>query len=291
MLWLGVDGGGTRTRSLLAAADGTIVGRGEGGACNATRCSPRQLAESLTAALSGVPWARVRGACFGLAGVYRTEARARAEAVVRDLCPVPFLLRNDAEVALAGAFEGEAGILVQAGTGAIALGQDGLGGSFRCGGWGWILGDEGSAVWIGREAAAAVLQAHDGRGRRTALTEAVVADLGLAAVEDLVGLVHGDRPPPETLGGLLAPVHRAAHDGDMVAAAILDRAGRHLADLARTLSRRHSIRRIAYGGGVFERAPQAKRAFLAALADLDVAAVARGGAEGALWLATRAFTR
>src|SRR5213078_4483038 len=85
------------------------------------------------------------------------------------------LVVNDALIALAAGAGDDPGIVIISGTGSIVYGRNERVEAARAGGWGHMIGDEGSGYWIGREALAAVMRAGDGRGPETGLTAAMLA--------------------------------------------------------------------------------------------------------------------
>jgi N-acetylglucosamine kinase len=128
------------------------------------------------------------------------------------------VLTSDAEVALWGALPDGEGVAVVAGTGSIALAREAAHGrQARSGGYGYLLGDDGSAFWIGREAARMVLAAAEGRGPPTHLS-------GL--------LAPAARLNPRQLASLAPTVSQVAAEGDPIARDILARAGQALSALA-----------------------------------------------------------
>ncbi|MEV6980253.1 BadF/BadG/BcrA/BcrD ATPase family protein [Sphaerisporangium sp. NPDC051017] len=256
-LVVGVDGGGTSTRCLIATTSGEILSRGRAGGANprSARDPGGNLARALAEALAGVrPGAagetagdvagdvagRVVGGVFGLAGASETgrkEARALAAAAWRaaGLPGLPEVV-PDVVVAFAGATPEPSGGLILSGTGAVAARMEDRRIARRCDGYGWLLGDEGSGVWIGRRAVQAALASLDGRGAPTVLTERVLATLEgapaaaprseQALIEAYIAAVYDHEPA--RLGIISPVVEAAAREGDRVALAILDDAARRL---------------------------------------------------------------
>lgn len=248
-LVVGVDAGGTATRCLLAATDGTVLGRGEAAGANqrSSEGDPAaQLADALREAIGGTAPARVAAGVFGIAGAGaagHAAARGMAESAWRSVgLPGRPTVVTDIAVAFAAGTPERDGAVLIAGTGAVAAAISDAEVVRRCDGYGWLLGDEGSAVWIGREAVRAALAALDGRGTSTSLVSQVTRTLlsqdpspdgtlpqepstdGVA--QALVAVVYG-RSPAEL--GLLAPVvARAAGAGDAVAHDITERAAQRL---------------------------------------------------------------
>jgi N-acetylglucosamine kinase-like BadF-type ATPase len=138
------------------------------------------------------------------------------------------LVVNDALIALEAGIGSAPGIVIVAGTGSIAYGRDGAGRAACAGGWGHLLGDEGSGYWLGRQALHAVVRASDGRGPATTLTARLFAHFGITQSRDLVHEVYYRLSQPSAIAALSGIVHTAAADGDAVASGILDAAAEEL---------------------------------------------------------------
>lgn len=251
---VGVDAGGTTTRCLVATLDGAVVGRGEAGGASQRSSTSRPadpLATALRSALSGVDHRLVAGGVIGVAGAGeagRAVAQDAADTAWRSVgLPGDVTLVTDLEVAFSAGTARDTGLLLLAGTGAVAAAfRDGAL-YRRCDGYGWLLGDEGSAVWIGREGLRGVLADLDGRGEPTSLTAAASAlllpreaneadaDDREARAQALVGAAFA--MPPAHLGRLAPLVSAAAEAGDAVARAITDTAIQRLVHALDTVSR------------------------------------------------------
>ncbi|GAA5019955.1 hypothetical protein GCM10025734_73730 [Kitasatospora paranensis] len=213
-LVLGVDAGGTGTRCVLATADGRIVGRGSAGGANFRSSGGReaargQLAAALRAALGDTDRGLVRAGVLGLAGAgaagHRTAGELAADAWSDAGLPGLPTVVPDLTVAFAAATDEPSGTLLLAGTGAIAARFEQRELVRRSDGHGWLLGDEGSGVWLGLNALRAVLAALDGRTGPTALTVPVAADLlGGPGAADLL-CAPGDADRPGEPGGAARP--------------------------------------------------------------------------------------
>jgi len=223
---LGVDAGGGATRVVLVAG-GQVVRRQVAPPMNALLTE--DVAERLLGLVTG--W-DATAAGIGLPGLRSPAARARLAAELTSRAGRPVHVTGDGETALLGAFGARPGIAVFAGTGSGATGWDGRRWA-RAGGHGFLLGDEGSAYWIGRAAANAALRWEDGMGGSAALRDAVVQVSGgdLAA---LVAEVHA-HPSERPLLSRLAPVITDLAGADETARYIAERAAIHLAALAQTV--------------------------------------------------------
>jgi len=223
---LGIDAGGGATRVVLVAG-GEVVRRQVAPPMNALLTE--DVSERLLGLVTG--W-DATAAGIGLPGLRSPAARARLAAELTRRADRPVHVTGDGETALLGAFGARPGIAVFAGTGSGATGWDGRRWA-RAGGHGFLLGDEGSAYWIGRAAVNAALRWEDGMGGSAALRDAVVQASGsdLAA---LVAEVHA-HPAERQLLSRLAPVITDLAGQDETARYIAERAAVHLAALAQAV--------------------------------------------------------
>jgi N-acetylglucosamine kinase len=263
MLVLGIDAGGTKTVCLLSDEEGHVLGQARGPGANLQSAGELEVEKVLYHVMEtalGSHETRPAAICLGVAGVDREEDAAIVRAIMRRLCPGSRLLVvNDALIALVAGAGTAPGIVVIAGTGSIAYGRNAEGAAARSGGWGHVIGDEGSGYWIGRRAIMAVVRAADGRGPRTELTEGVLAHFG---VGDAAGLVHVvyDRDAPRKNVATVGPVVQRARDaGDAVAAQILERAAEELSLAAGSVAARLDMRGDEFpfvlAGGAFRAVP------------------------------------
>ncbi|WP_037318122.1 N-acetylglucosamine kinase [Amycolatopsis orientalis] len=188
---IGVDAGGTSTRAIAVDASGAVLGTGGAGGANPNSHPPREaaarIATAITGALGGLDPAATAACVVGMAGVSKLSDPSIAEvfaATWRELGIGPVRTVPDAEVAYASATSAPDGSVLVAGTGSIAGRIRGRRMVSTVGGYGWLLGDEGSAFWLGREAVRSTLDAL-GRGERLGpLANAVLAEaLGPSAVD------------------------------------------------------------------------------------------------------------
>lgn len=244
-LLLGIDAGGTSVDAVAARSDGTVIGTGHAGAGNPLALPletvTRHLAEAVMNALSGIDPARVASAVLGVAGVARfahPDWTRALHGLWRD-CGLRTGVRlvADPVVAFAAGTPARCGAVLIGGTGAIAAAICDAAVTSRVDGHGWLVGDDGSGFWLGRQAVRAVLSELDGRGEPTALRYAVLAtmtgcdEMPAAASEqlDLLRTAVYDGPPIG-LARLAALVPAAADAGDRVAQRIIDRAVALLTD-------------------------------------------------------------
>ncbi len=229
-LVIGIDGGGTSTRTLLAsAATGEILGRAEAGPSNiqsvGVETALRALDDSIDHAFAAanLPRASVGAIGLGLAGVDRQEGldiihgwaerRSVAERV---------RVANDATLLLAAGTPDGWGLAVIAGTGSIAFVQTPDGKVGRCGGWGYTLGDEGSAYVIAHRALRAACRAHDRVEPPTVLLDRFVDRMNVSSPPELIPAVYRGPWDRAAIAGLAPLVLDAADAGDAVARRIVE---------------------------------------------------------------------
>jgi len=232
---IGIDGGGTKTRAVLIDAQGNERASALSGPSNFHVVGTERAEASLQTAIrdvldaAGLVATDISALGLGLAGAARPQDKETVRAMVSRIAHFdPVFITHDAETALVGATGRRYGVVLIAGTGAIAYGINARGESRRADGWGHLLGDEGSAYWIGREGLRAVVRAHDGRGPSTDLTERLLFHQSLPEPSKLIRHVYGGSFGTTEMAALAPVVERAALDDDGVAQDILQRAGRHL---------------------------------------------------------------
>jgi N-acetylglucosamine kinase-like BadF-type ATPase len=232
--------------------------------------------------------------CLGVAGVDRDDEMHTVRAIMRRIAfNARVLVVNDALIALVAGAGDAAGVVIIAGTGAIAYGRNAAGEAARAGGWGHMIGDEGSGYWIGREAVAAVMRASDGRGPVTQLTEGILAHFGAGDVSGLPRIVYDRDEPRQRVAALGPIVQQAASSGDAVATRILEAAADELLLAARSVATRLEMRGDAFtfflAGGVFPVVPwladELPRRLIEVAPRCRVELLDREPAAGAVWLA------
>lgn len=201
-LFLGVDAGGTKTHAVLAREDGTPVAEARSGPGNSLSVGNHVALASLRTVvyklLAKDARMQLGGAHFGVAGAGRPEDLERVERIVRSLkLPCRATVSDDAKVAFYAAADPPGAVLI-CGTGSIAAAYTVDGGEYRAGGHGYLLGDEGSGYWIGREAIRTALRSADGRGEPTELVRSVPEALMRASLGEVVSAVYaGEIGRPE----------------------------------------------------------------------------------------------
>jgi N-acetylglucosamine kinase-like BadF-type ATPase len=268
MYFLGVDGGQSSTTAVIGDETGRVLGRGEAGPCNHVESESGR--EKLVAAVTGsialaagaaglsLPLS-FSAACFGMSGG-AADKREIIAAIVR---AGRIEVTHDAHIALLGATAGGPGIVVIAGTGSIAYGQNRAGRTARAGGWGHIFGDEGGGFDIVRQALKAALRQEEGWGPPTVLGQRLCEAAGAPTAGAVLHLFYTREFPRDRVAALAPLVDSAALEGDPVAQNLLQQAAQQLADLAGAVRRQlfsaNEPVYVAPVGGVFRSRPLAQR--------------------------------
>jgi N-acetylglucosamine kinase-like BadF-type ATPase len=293
--YLGIDAGGSTTVCMVG--DGTAtLGRGVAAGANPTLVGVdgfrAAIVAATTAALRDLQPAPIAVAWLGVAGSERPGMRAELRAVAAEALGAEDVeISHDARLLLAAA-DLDHGIGLVAGTGSSAFGRTEDGRELSLGGWGYLLGDEGSAHDIGRAALRAVAQAADGRGPATRLTEDITRALGVSVGEELRERCYPAVSVSEVAGLAAVVLDLASEDG--VAASILRAAAADLALAVAVCDERmqepHSSPRVIVAAGGLLRPRSPLLAFLEAAlqardASYQVSPLLAEPASGALALA------
>ena len=268
--YLGIDGGGTKTRGVLGD-ETTVLATAVSGGCNVVRLGETQARASLHAVvgqvcvIAKVSTDQIQAVCIGAAGAARPEIAAKLRSILAQIDPqftAHIEVVGDAVIALEAAFGSSPGVIAIAGTGSIVYGRDASGHTARAGGWGFAISDEGSGHWIGRHAISALLRTRD-EGRETTLTALILEAWKLDSIDALIQRANAT-PPPE-FPRLFPIVTRAAGQGDVIARELLSLAGAELAALAGIVLRRVAPAPpyvpVAMTGSVFRKSEEVRRVF------------------------------
>jgi len=267
MIFLGIDGGATKT-SCLVGDEKSVLGSGASGSSNLIRIGEAQARESLNSAIqqacaaAHVSPAQIHKTCVGLAGAGRSEISSAARRVMLEIVGGEVQIVGDTIIALEAAFGRGPGVVVIAGTGSIAYGRNAAGQTARAGGWGFAISDEGSGYWIGRAAVASAMRSLDEEGK-SPLLDTILKTWKLESLDKLI--VTANATPPPNFAALLPAVLAAANAGDPAASDVLAQAGSELAGRAiavtRRLFRTASEIPVAMSGGVFQNAALVREHF------------------------------
>ncbi|MCC3276165.1 MULTISPECIES: N-acetylglucosamine kinase [unclassified Arthrobacter] len=246
---IGLDIGGTKTHGIRLQ-DGTVTAEARTGSANVQNVSVDAARAALAEIFAQLGTDGVETVVAGSGGVDTPGDEAALRALIAEHVPDAVVrVIHDTRLILA-AGEAAEGIAVIAGTGSVAWGINASGRQARSGGWGYLLGDEGSGYWVGREAVRHVLRHSDLERTPDALTNALLPACGVAEPAELIGKFHGstDRRYWAGKAGL---VFEAARAGDPAAADIVHAAAEYLAgtilDVARLLK---TAGPVVIGGGL-----------------------------------------
>jgi N-acetylglucosamine kinase-like BadF-type ATPase len=252
---LGIDGGGSKTVCVLMDETRQVISRGEAGASNYQSIGVAAAQQSIEFAIMAATDKavnvtkpiKITAICLGLAGVGRAEDIEVVKGLVKELqnsqvLPINWALSasniiicHDALIALVGGIGNNVGIVAAAGTGSIVFGRNHQGVTKRVGGWGYILGDEGSAYKIAISGVKAALKADDGSGIPTSLVEIFKVYLELSSLEGLVELIYRRGWGVTEIAALAEIVDLAAALGDEVANKIIEDAVKYLVTATSTV--------------------------------------------------------
>jgi N-acetylglucosamine kinase-like BadF-type ATPase len=297
---MGVDGGATKTLAAVLDLQERTLHLGHGASSNADAVGAQLATDSLLRATddaldrAGIAPEQLDGAVLAVAGT-DTDAVAEQVGAAR---PAAWVVVNDVVGAWAAATGARPGVAAISGTGSNVFGVGRVGGetrSWRAGGWGHLLGDEGSGYWLATRSLRAALADRDGSGPRTALREAAVAFFGVRSIESLATLVYSKPLGKGEIAAFAIETARVAHGGDAVACALYERAARELGAQVLAVIERTGLRG-EFPVGLIGSAFKAGAVFLDRLAALiaqqapqaRVAVVEMAPVGGCLQLATRA---
>jgi N-acetylglucosamine kinase-like BadF-type ATPase len=228
---IGIDGGGTKTDCAIADLSAKIIHQSAGKPSNFLIIGVEEAVENIFAlveenlfALEG-DFADVKQIVIGVAGAGREEDAILLEKGFKDYAELEGIhfkgvkVLSDAHIALEGAFPNSAGCILIAGTGSILFGKNEKGVIHRVGGFGRMIGDEGSGYSIGRKALNAVSKASDGRGEETLISELLNAKMSSGSANGIINKVYKEKLDVASVAKI---VIEAAEEGDLIAEDILD---------------------------------------------------------------------
>ena len=247
VIYLAIDGGGTKTDVVLFDNKGNVISRVIGESTNPNALKNEDLHQRFYKIFSELfsklnsneksPEAhsldiKIKAGFAGMAGADHPKLNQQLKNAILENLPVPcdeLEVANDAITALWSGTDGGPGLVVIAGTGAIAYGVKADGETFRIGGWGHLISDEGSGYFVGKEAVRAAFRAEDGLGPKTDLTKRLLSAFNVQKLQDLIPIIYQE--PKKTMAGLAPIVIEAADFGDAVAQQIVKNAVQALLEL------------------------------------------------------------
>jgi N-acetylglucosamine kinase-like BadF-type ATPase len=274
----GIDGGGTRTRLALVDETGKLLGCATGGSCSFADHGIEKAQAELHMlwhdawSIAGMELHPVDAVFMGLGSILSPhDAQINRElAVEAGLArPNAVFAENDVWNAHAGGLLGHPGILLISGTGSACFGRNAQGESWRAGGWGHLLNEQGSAYALGQAALVAATRAADQRGEPTALTELVCEALALRDLKEIFRKVHHEGVSRMKLAALAPRVVTLAEQGDLAARRILAEEADGLVEMVLTVAQKLQMTspNLALTGGLITHAAEFRQLILDALTD------------------------
>ncbi|HSC26243.1 MAG TPA: BadF/BadG/BcrA/BcrD ATPase family protein [Vicinamibacterales bacterium] len=260
---LGIDAGGTKTVCQLADDRGVILSEARAGGANLQAVGELEVEKVLHDVMEEAIGSRAitpAAICLGIAGVDRPDDAQLVRGIMKRIgYKARIVVVNDALVALEAGCPGAPGVVIVSGTGSIAYGRNAAGEAARAGGWGYVLGDEGSGYWIGRAALRAVLREADRRGPATALTPMLLAYFRVQEAQGLIHQVYHSNLKPAAIGALAQCVQTAFGQGDPAAIGILRSAADELEASGISVVRRLGMMGDSFSfilaGGIYRAVP------------------------------------
>lgn len=224
--YIGIDGGGTKTSCVLTDDLLKVLQTEESCAANPLAVGFEKSAECLFSLVVSVSekekiiFSAIESLGIGLAGVGRAENKERLQKIIYEkFSSQKIKLFTDAEIALEGAFNGKAGAILIAGTGSIIYGKNESENIFRVGGFGKIIGDEGSGYSIGRKGLTVIAKYFDGRGKETSLVKKISEQFSIQDSNQLINKIHTENFDIAAAAKLVID---CADEGDDICINILD---------------------------------------------------------------------
>jgi N-acetylglucosamine kinase-like BadF-type ATPase len=261
MYIIAIDGGGTKTIAILANEKGEVLGKRKTGLSNYQIIGKENFKKLIVGLVDDfikcyhIKKSDVSKISLGLAGAGRENEKKE---IIEILERIGFdsIVENDAVIALIGALGGKPGVVIISGTGSIAVGKNEKNEIARAGGWGYILGDEGSGFYIGKNALIYALKEYDGRGEKTILTELIKERLKISNIEKVIPMVYSGELTRVDISDMARFVFEASEKKDKIANIILNNAGRELGLLAYAVIKKLKFKSeaidIGLVGGIFK---------------------------------------
>lgn len=264
---IGLDIGGTKTRGVRFQ-NGAPVRDESAGSSNVQNVSREQAAANLAELFGKIGGGEIDEVYAGAGGIDTEEdAQALADLIAPHAPGAHITVVHDSRLLLA-AGGASAGVAVIAGTGSAAWGKNDAGEEARAGGWGYLLGDEGSGYWLGREAVRHSLRRMNQGLEPDALSRALLDSCGVDEPGKLIAMFHSPDTGRRYWAQQARLVVEAADAGDDISQAMMEQAGRDLADLARQAVRQLGMDGpVILGSGLGMNVPRLQEAFKAKLAE------------------------
>lgn len=261
---IGIDGGGTKTETIAYDLGGNEIARALTGFSNLVSGKEealRNIISGIKACVDILGIDGMKGVYLGLAGVEVGDNKKVVEKEVYDNFNITPVVKNDSELALKAMLKGEDGILVISGTGSIVFGIN-SGSEGKSGGWGHLLGDEGSGYAVSIDAFKRMATEYDEGTQQSALTRRVLKHLNMESIDDIVGFIYSN--PKNEIASIAPIVARLANEGDLLCREILINEGRRLAITTERLYKKLAFKgavKVALVGGVIKNVKLLRESF------------------------------
>lgn len=236
-IYLGVDGGGTKTEAVLIDEEGGIIDRGQAGGSNPGIIGYGKSVDNVYLSVKNIAKdVEIACACFAIAGVNTKEDEKKFAKAIHahpklSKITKKFFVVNDTRAALRTGTASKNAIVLTSGTGSSCWGTNDKGQETKSGGWGHILADQGSAYAIGLSILKEVTRELDGRAQKSLLSKILLGQLKISSFEELDNLIH-KKPWDKTDIAKVAPVVDAAFlKGDKKAKEVIEDAANDLFDM------------------------------------------------------------
>lgn len=260
---IGVDGGGTKTEAVAYNPEGDIIKSsltGYGNLLNGKEEGLKNIVEAISVIVDELGIESLQGIYLGIAGSEVGNNNEIIKEEVKSKFNVETIVMNDSELALKALLKGEDGILTIAGTGSIAFGINGDV-QWKAGGWGNLLGDEGSAYKIAIEGLKNMIYENDNSLELSGMSKAILEYLGISKPDDIIGFVYSSTK--DEIAKLAQIVSKFAEEGNEVANKILVTEAIDLAKSAEQVFKRLKFEKCSVGlvGGVIRKSRIFREAF------------------------------
>lgn len=252
---IGVDGGGTKTEAVAYSLEGEVLNtslKGFANLLNGKEEALNNIVSSIEELINEFGKENLRGVYLGIAGVEVGNNRDEILKAIQETLEIESSLMNDGELALKAMLKGEDGILVIAGTGSIAFGiKDGK--SARAGGWGHLLGDEGSGYKISIDTLKNILFEEDNSIEKSNLSQTIMKEFNWNSVDEIVGFVYSSSK--DEIAKVAPVVSKLAEAGDNFARGILEKEAIALAKTTQNVYEKLGFEKCSIGlvGGVLRK--------------------------------------
>ena len=234
--YIGIDGGGTKTDCILVDNNFNILCSINNGPLNLLSSGITESAKTVFKLINScisklnINLSLIQCIGVGAAGAGRIEDSIKLESKLKELLSIPIYTKvfSDAEAALEGAFNSHPGCILISGTGSIIFGKDNNGLIHRSGGFGKILGDEGSGYMLGKKALIAALKEFDGRSEKSLITPLLKEKYNIESVQEIINSVYKNNMDISSVAPL---VLASAGNNDLIALKIVDEETNELLDL------------------------------------------------------------